>query len=288
MKPTRWLSLQVLTVSRSRRNISYFAEPTTSGTAASARAPEREPGFPFGEDFPFGIESATIRPSARGEPIQGYRYRLSPQSQAHLRLEQVRDSQQRRRGQYDGFHELTVSATGDSGIRLDLSRTNCSRLHAPWRRLDLTRQVDPTLIEQCLELASKPPARQSTWSWSFVVVTDPDKRQALGTLYKRGWDAYLQTIQSRVASEAMAATPSRDRLRAYRSAYLADHMGEVPVLVIPCIAGRTDGASADVQASWGSILPRSGASCSPLAPGDWAPAGTALPHEREAAGCSAS
>ena len=181
-----------------------------------------------------------------------------------------------------------MAATGDSGIRLDLSPDELlSTTRSVRRRLDLTRQVDPTLIEQCLELAQQAPSGGNQQGWSFVIVTDPDKRRVLGALYKQGWDAYLQTIQARVASEATAATPSRDILRAYRSAqYLADHMGEVPVLVIPCIAGRTDGASADVQASqWGSILP---AVWSFMLAARARGLGTCwttlhLPHEREAA-----
>jgi nitroreductase len=183
---------------------------------------------------------------------------------------------------------LNAATTGDPGTRLDLSPDELlSTTRSVRRRLDLTRPVDPTLIEQCLELAQQAPSGGNQQGWSFVIVTDPDRRQALGRLYKRGWDAYLQIIQSRVASEAMAATPSRDMLRAYRSAqYLADHMGEVPVLVIPCIAGRTDGASAAEQASqWGSILP---AVWSFMLAARARGLGTCwttlhLPHEREAA-----
>ena len=38
--------------------------------------------------------------------------------------------------------------------------------------------------------------------------------------------------------------------------YLADHMHEVPVLIVPCIWGRTDGLGVIEQAgAWGSILP---------------------------------
>ena len=38
--------------------------------------------------------------------------------------------------------------------------------------------------------------------------------------------------------------------------YLAEHMGEVPVMVVPCIEGRTDGGNVMIQASvWGSLLP---------------------------------
>ncbi len=183
---------------------------------------------------------------------------------------------------------MNIAATRDSSPRLDLTPDDLlSTTRAVRRRLDLTRQVDPTLIEQCLELAQQAPSGGNQQGWSFVIVTDPDKRRVLGALYKQGWDAYLQTIQARVASEAPAATPSRDILRAYRSAqYLADHMGDVPVLVIPCIAGRTDGASAAVQASqWGSILP---AVWSFMLAARARGLGTCwttlhLPHEREAA-----
>jgi nitroreductase len=183
---------------------------------------------------------------------------------------------------------LSVVATEDSSTRANLSPDELlSTTRSVRRRLDLTRHVDPILIEDCLALAQQAPSGGNQQGWSFVIVTDQDKRRTLGALYKQGWDAYLQTIQARVASEAPAATPSRDILRAYRSAqYLADHMGEVPVLVIPCIAGRTDGASTDVQASlWGSILP---AVWSFMLAARARGLGTCwttlhLPHEREAA-----
>lgn len=38
--------------------------------------------------------------------------------------------------------------------------------------------------------------------------------------------------------------------------YLADHMGEVPVLVIPCLEGRVDNLPSFASASlWGSLFP---------------------------------
>jgi nitroreductase len=153
---------------------------------------------------------------------------------------------------------LNVAPTGDFSSRPELSPDELlSTTRSVRRRLDLSRPVDRTLIEQCLDLAQQAPNGGNQQGWSFIVVMDPHKRRVLGTLYKQGWDAYLQTISARVASEVPASTPSRDTLRTYQSAqYLADHMGEVPVLVIPCNAGRTEGASTADQASqWGSILP---------------------------------
>ncbi len=153
---------------------------------------------------------------------------------------------------------MNVSETGNPSAGLDLSPDELlSTTRSVRRRLDLTRLVDPALIEQCLDLAQQAPSGGNQQGWSFVVVSDPHKRLALGALYKQGWDAYLQTILARAASDATASMPSQDAVRRYRSAqYLADHMGKVPVLVIPCIAGRTEEASAADQASlWGSILP---------------------------------
>jgi hypothetical protein len=47
-------------------NISYFAAATpTPEPLPRLELPLREPGFPFGEDFPFGDGSGTVRPAAR-------------------------------------------------------------------------------------------------------------------------------------------------------------------------------------------------------------------------------
>ncbi len=162
-----------------------------------------------------------------------------------------------------------------------LSTTRSVRL-----RLDLTRPVENSAIEECLDLAQQAPTGGNQQGWSFLIVTDQEKRRALGALYKQGWAAYLQDISARTAAET-PAMPSRDVLRVYRSAqYLADHMGEVPVLVIPCIEGRTEGAGVTEQASrWGSVLP---AVWSFMLAARARGLGTCwttlhLPHEREAA-----
>ncbi|MGH2515082.1 MAG: nitroreductase family protein, partial [Ktedonobacterales bacterium] len=87
------------------------------------------------------------------------------------------------------------------------------------------------------------------------VVTDAAKRQALGDIYRRGWALYRQeTAKLRPPSD-----PARlqTQLRVADSAeYLAEHMHEAPVLLVPCIKGRTDGQPAIAQSGqWGSILP---------------------------------
>jgi len=123
------------------------------------------------------------------------------------------------------------------------------------KRLDFTRPVEPEIIRECLELALQAPTGGNRQGWQFVVVTDPAKRQALGDIYRRGWSTYKQ----QTATLRPPSDPARlqTQLRVLDSAdYLAEHIHEAPVLLIPCIKGRTDGQPSIAQSGqWGSILP---------------------------------
>jgi nitroreductase len=129
------------------------------------------------------------------------------------------------------------------------------------KRLDFSRPVEPEVIRECLELATQAPTGGNRQGWQFVVVTDPAKRQALGDVYRQGWALYLSLPDNQ--PEAFARLQARDPERAQTLArvaassnYLADHIHEAPVLVIPCHRGRVDNAPSVAQAGfWGSILP---------------------------------
>ena len=120
------------------------------------------------------------------------------------------------------------------------------------KRLDFTRPVEREVLEECLALAQQAPTGSNMQGWHFLVVTDAAKRAALGDLYRKSWYPY-----SARRTAAQTAERQATQARVVSSAqYLADHMQEVPVLVIPCIAGRIEGKSSVEQAGvWGSILP---------------------------------
>jgi nitroreductase len=126
------------------------------------------------------------------------------------------------------------------------------------KRLDLARDVDPSLIHECIELAAQAPTGGNAQGWHFVVVTDPAKRSRLGEMYRQGFNLMYGDREAAEASlptddPAYAATTKRVIDSA---AYLAEHMGDVPVHVIPCVWGRTDSAPVAMQAGiWGSLLP---------------------------------
>ena len=105
-----------------------------------------------------------------------------------------------------------------------------STTRAVRKRLDLTRPVPRDVIEACLELAVQAPTGSNSQNWRWLVVDDADKRRALADLYRRGGEGYLtgagQTAEGQTA-------------RVFSSAlYLMEHLAEVPVHVIPCLAGR--------------------------------------------------
>lgn len=123
------------------------------------------------------------------------------------------------------------------------------------RRLDLTRPVERTLVQECLEIAVQAPTGGNRQTWSFVIVEDAQTRAALGELYRQGFDHYRA---AGIGDSKVAPPPPTEAQRriAASARYLADHMGEVPVLVVPVVRGRTDGQGTVEQASaFGSVLP---------------------------------
>jgi nitroreductase len=114
------------------------------------------------------------------------------------------------------------------------------------------------VLEECLRIAQQAPTGSNLQNWHFVVVTEPAKRNALAELYRKGWAIYLTLPIA--AGNLTFADPERNaqQARVMASAqYLADHMHEAPVLLVPCIRlldGRCEGQPVVIQASvWGSI-----------------------------------
>jgi nitroreductase len=142
---------------------------------------------------------------------------------------------------------------------LDLSPDELlSTTRAVRKRMDFERPVDAAVVRECIEMAAQAPTGSNAQGWHFVVVTDAAKRAKLGEFYKEGFQAFYGDRDA-----AFAAMPQDDP--AYletqhrvvdSAAYLADHIGEAPVHVIPCIEGRFENGPVMLHASiWGSLLP---------------------------------
>ncbi|HEY7983030.1 MAG TPA: nitroreductase family protein [Ktedonobacterales bacterium] len=129
------------------------------------------------------------------------------------------------------------------------------------KRLDFTRPVEPEMVRECLALAIQAPNGGNGQRWRWVVVTDPAKRRALGEVYRRGNENFRDPAPGLPAAPAHppAGDPeqaARDRRREESSEYLAEHIHEAPVMVIPCYLGRPERRTVSRQAIlWGSTLP---------------------------------
>jgi nitroreductase len=86
------------------------------------------------------------------------------------------------------------------------------------KRLDLTRPVERQVLEECLRLAQQAPTASYAQNWHFVVVTDPDRRAALGELWRSVAGPYLERRAAAAAADDRVARIS-DAVR-----YLAEHI----------------------------------------------------------------
>jgi nitroreductase len=125
------------------------------------------------------------------------------------------------------------------------------------KRLDFTRPVPPEIVQECLEIAVQAPTGSNAQGWHFLVVTGAEKRAAIGDYYSRSFRDYLRSGRS--SSDRFSGNDAR-AVRAKpvteSAIYLARHMREVPLMVIPCIEGRVESpAPAAVAGLYGSILP---------------------------------
>jgi len=124
------------------------------------------------------------------------------------------------------------------------------------KRLDLSRPVPRQLIERCLELAIQAPTASNQQTWHFVVVTDPARRLQIADYYRRSWAIFVRRGGAANARREIHLDPEQMGRVRDSASYLAEHLHEVPVLVIPCVEGRVETSPVLVQAStYGSILP---------------------------------
>ncbi len=126
------------------------------------------------------------------------------------------------------------------------------------KRLDLSRPVDRAEVLDCLEIAFQAPNGSNQQTWDWILVDDPALRQAMAEVYRGALADYVKQMDAARAAGTggvYAVTDRREQIAA--SVYhLLQHLHEVPLLVVPTIRIRMDGASIFEQAShWGSILP---------------------------------
>ena len=119
-------------------------------------------------------------------------------------------------------------------IHLECADELLSTTRAVRKRLDLTRPVPREVILDCIRISQQAPTGSNSQGWRWLVVADPAKKQALADLYRSVAADYLTQAGERARAAGEAQTS-----RVFDSAmYLAEHMQDMPLLVIPCMMGR--------------------------------------------------
>ena len=132
-----------------------------------------------------------------------------------------------------------------------------STTRAVRKRLDFDRPVPMEAIRECMELAVQAPTGSNAQGWQFMFVTDPEKRARIGEFYAQAFEIYktmpvaIHKLHADSGDNELVASQARS---AASADYLAENMGRAPVLMIPCIAGRTDNeAGANIIAQTGTL-----------------------------------
>jgi nitroreductase len=106
--------------------------------------------------------------------------------------------------------------------------------------------VPDELIRKILEAGTCAPSGGNMQRWRFLVVTDPKVKATVGAYYKRAWEEIV-CPRYRSGEPAPGTSPERFARMLDAAQYLADHIHEAPVWIMPCMGGaaptRTAGSS---------------------------------------------
>jgi nitroreductase len=120
------------------------------------------------------------------------------------------------------------------------------------KRIDRDRSVEPEVVEECLALASQAPSGGNGQRWRWVVVADTDRKKVVARYYAESFARYIAPRRAALRPDDEPGHRMIDS-----ATYLADHLHEMPLLVIPCTLDQLpDDATAEQRASlYGGIFP---------------------------------
>lgn len=121
------------------------------------------------------------------------------------------------------------------------------------KRLDFDKPVPREVLMECLELALQAPTGSNSQGWQWVFVEDADKKKAIADIYLAHARDYL-TSPTRQYPEGDTRGERMPKVKD-SALYLAEHMHEAPVLLIPCLEGREENSPIGAVSFWASLFP---------------------------------
>ena len=123
------------------------------------------------------------------------------------------------------------------------------------KRLDLEREVSEEVLLDCIDIAEQAPTGGNQSSRRWLVIREPKVKKEIAELYREMGGQFLKE-----QSERLDGTGHHNEKTIKASSYLADHLEEVPVLVLATIYGKHDGSGRPglfdsvIQAAWSFCL----------------------------------
>jgi nitroreductase/ketosteroid isomerase-like protein len=154
---------------------------------------------------------------------------------------------------FAGVEQAAVKLPGAEPLLFDLAEIDrlLTTTRSVRKRLDFDRTVDRKVLLDCVRLAQQAPTGSNMQGWRWIFVTDPEQKQALGTLYRKGGAPYFAG-----GGDLKIADLQVRKIRE-SSLYLAENMERAPVLAVPCLKGRppADAPYAAWAGAFSSIVP---------------------------------
>ena len=115
-------------------------------------------------------------------------------------------------------------------------------------------------IERMLAAAVQAPSGGNIQPWQFLVVTDADTRRAVADLYRRAYDRYERALLAALPPFRSTDDEATFMRTVRASRHLAEHLAEVPALVLflmPDISMTLDDdeGALDVGTPYASVYP---------------------------------
>jgi nitroreductase len=147
---------------------------------------------------------------------------------------------------------MIIMRNPEAGLNLDTVDRLLTTTRAVRKRIDRERPVEPEVVEECLRLASQAPSGGNNQRWRWMVVVDADKKKVVAERYAESFARYIAPRKAQLRPD-----DERGHRMVESASYLADHMAEMPLLVIPCTLDQLGpAANAEQRASlYGSIFP---------------------------------
>lgn len=121
------------------------------------------------------------------------------------------------------------------------------------RRLK-TDPVPDTLLSKILECGTCAASGGNMQSWRFLVIRDRKVKEAAGAWYRKAWHEVVAP-RYQAGAPAPGMTPERFGRMLAAAEYLADHIHEAPLWIVPCLTGpRQPGSGSSIYPAVQNML----------------------------------